>query len=112
VANVTDVGAYAVAAGPFGTFDQGGNVWEWNEEIVSESFRGIRGGAWLQSAGFLAASSANFADPATHASTTGFRVANVEPAVSVPSVPPFLLLTLVPALLAVIGGLAIRRRAG
>src|SRR5690606_9971894 len=31
---VTDVGAYTGSASPYGTFDQGGNVWEWNEQIL------------------------------------------------------------------------------
>ncbi len=49
----TETGAYTGSASPNGTFDQGGNVWEWNEEIVSFSNRGIRG--WLGSASVLAA---------------------------------------------------------
>lgn len=45
--NVTTVGS----AGPnsasfYGTFDQGGNVWEWNETPVTSSTRGVRGGPW------------------------------------------------------------------
>jgi len=31
---LTDVGAYTSAPSPYGTFDQGGNLWEWNEGIV------------------------------------------------------------------------------
>jgi formylglycine-generating enzyme required for sulfatase activity len=34
---MTDVGAYIMTAGPNGTFDQGGNVWEWNESVISSS---------------------------------------------------------------------------
>ena len=30
----TDVGAYTVSASPYGTFDQGGNVWEWNGYVL------------------------------------------------------------------------------
>ncbi len=45
---LTDVGAYTSALSPYGTFDQGGNVYEWNEKLFSEfsSFRGHRGGSW------------------------------------------------------------------
>jgi formylglycine-generating enzyme required for sulfatase activity len=39
------VGSYTGSGSPWGTFDQGGNVWEWSE-AVSESGEGreIRGG--------------------------------------------------------------------
>jgi hypothetical protein len=40
----TNVGAYLLSDSPYGTYDQGGNVWEWNEEIVYGSGRGFRGG--------------------------------------------------------------------
>jgi formylglycine-generating enzyme required for sulfatase activity len=33
--NLTDVGAYTGSASPYGTFDQGGSVWEWNEQSVA-----------------------------------------------------------------------------
>jgi formylglycine-generating enzyme required for sulfatase activity len=43
---LTDVGAYAFAPSAYGTFDQTGNVWEWNETNLYNSFRGVRGGSW------------------------------------------------------------------
>ena len=45
VGALTDVGAYALSDSPYGTYDQGGNVWEWNEQIVSGSARGSGAGA-------------------------------------------------------------------
>jgi formylglycine-generating enzyme required for sulfatase activity len=44
---LTPKGSYPGSAGPHGTFDQGGNVWEWNEAIISSNgspYRGKRGG--------------------------------------------------------------------
>jgi formylglycine-generating enzyme required for sulfatase activity len=45
----TRVGEFQNSDSPYGTFDQGGNVWEWNEagETVIGSCRGMRGGAYL-----------------------------------------------------------------
>jgi autotransporter-associated beta strand protein len=42
---LVDVGSYGLSASAYGTFDQGGNVWEWNELILSGSQRGQRGGS-------------------------------------------------------------------
>lgn len=38
----TEAGAFTNSASPYGTFDQGGNVWEWNETVVAGSLRGLR----------------------------------------------------------------------
>jgi len=41
----TVVGEFQLSGSPYGTFDQGGNVSEWNESLVSNySSRGFRGG--------------------------------------------------------------------
>jgi formylglycine-generating enzyme required for sulfatase activity len=42
----TEVGAHENSDSPYGTFDQGGNVWEWNEAILYGSYRGFRGGSF------------------------------------------------------------------
>ena len=42
----TLVGAFSNSDSPYHTFDQGGNVWEWNEAVVSGSYRGVRGGSF------------------------------------------------------------------
>ena len=46
--NPTDVGSYPESGSPYGTFDQGGNVAEWNEALMTETgwVRGLRGGAF------------------------------------------------------------------
>jgi formylglycine-generating enzyme required for sulfatase activity len=81
---LTDAGAYALAASYYGTFDQGGNVWEWNEE-VSGSGRILRGGSWNNNEVFLRSSSGNTLVPTLEFDDVGFRIAsNVpEPAVGV-----------------------------
>lgn len=42
----TEAGEFENSDSPYGTFDQGGNVWEWNETLVSGSERGMRGGGY------------------------------------------------------------------
>jgi hypothetical protein len=76
---LTDVGAYTGSASPHGTFDQGGNVWEWNEQIGSGSNRGIRGGSWGSGASVLAASGRGNGDPTNENDGFGFRVASLVP---------------------------------
>jgi formylglycine-generating enzyme required for sulfatase activity len=73
----TDVGAYSLSDSPYGTYDQGGNVWEWNEQIVSGSYRGIRGGSWLNDGSALAASYPLIDNPAGEIFNVGFRVASI-----------------------------------
>jgi formylglycine-generating enzyme len=79
VNNATDVGTYAFPS-PYGTFDQGGNVWEWNETAVTAIHRGMRGGDWYLSSEYLLASYRYYWDPAEEDGSLGFlgfRVATV-----------------------------------
>jgi formylglycine-generating enzyme required for sulfatase activity len=46
VGDLTDVGSYTGSASPNGTFDQAGNVWEWNEALHNSTTRGERGGSF------------------------------------------------------------------
>jgi formylglycine-generating enzyme required for sulfatase activity len=83
-----DSGKYTTRAGefqnsrsPYGTFDQGGNVWEWNEAVMDAS-RGMRGGAFdYYFASHLLASDRNSYYPPGEDGDIGFRVARIpEPA--------------------------------
>jgi formylglycine-generating enzyme len=76
----TEVGAYNAkpSDSPYGTFDQGGNVWEWNEAAVSGSYRGLRGGAFVGGGYGLRASDRNYYDPTLEFNNdVGFRVSGV-----------------------------------
>lgn len=81
---LTDVGHFSMSASPYGTFDQGGNVWEWNEAFISGSFRGLRGGTYnttVDASLYLNASYRAFDNPTDEWIDIGFRVASVpEPA--------------------------------
>lgn len=72
----TDVGTYSADPSMYGTFDQGGNVWEWNNAVISSS-RGLRGGSWGFNAFSLASSSRLGNDPSSEVSSIGFRLASV-----------------------------------
>ena len=77
---MTDAGAFSLADSFYGTFDQGGNVWEWNDAVLG-SARGLRGGAFYYE-GFLRASFRFSFDPALEVNNVGFRIAIVpEPSV-------------------------------
>ncbi|CAK9076044.1 PEP-CTERM sorting domain-containing protein [Durusdinium trenchii] len=75
--NLTDVGAYSFSTSPYGTFDQGGNVSELNETLVSGLFRGLRGGSFLTNEFPLRASVPQSYDPTFENPSIGFRVATV-----------------------------------
>ncbi len=77
---LTYVGAYFIADSPNGTFDQGGNVREWNEAIISGSNRGLRGGYFNSYENTFEASYRAAIAPSTDGSwSVGFRVASIVP---------------------------------
>jgi formylglycine-generating enzyme required for sulfatase activity len=77
---LTDVGAYTSSPSFYGTFDQGGNVWEWDEAVLGGTARGIRGGAWLNDSSQIRANYRNSGFFPTVANEyIGFRVATVVP---------------------------------
>jgi formylglycine-generating enzyme len=82
---VTNVGAYTGSASPNGTYDQGGNMDEWNEQIWTQygsgPLRGLRGGGWLFDASGLAAESPSYSGLAgtDGDASVGFRVASLVP---------------------------------
>jgi formylglycine-generating enzyme required for sulfatase activity len=75
--NVTTVGsAGAGSASYYGTFDQGGNVWEWNDAVIGSS-RGLRGGSWSNDGNDLQSSFRFDVSPVLKFSGIGFRLASV-----------------------------------
>lgn len=74
--NTVPVGSYS--ANYYGTFDQGGNVWEWNDTAIQGLYRGLRGGSFVLYFDFgLQADNRTFAPAETELLYTGFRVSQV-----------------------------------
>ncbi len=74
----TEVGAHEHSESPYGTFDQGGNIWEWVETLPSGDSRIMRGGsafgAGPYSGSSLHATSVLFRTPTFADGGIGFRV--------------------------------------
>ena len=71
---LTDAGAFSLASSFYGTFDQSGNAWEWNEAVISASDRGLRGAAWNFTEEFLRGSYRFSHTPSFAGFNVGFRV--------------------------------------
>jgi len=83
---LTDVGAFSSSASAYGTYDQGGNLREWNDALIGSS-RGLRGGCWYGLEGDLRSSVRDGGfDPTIEDSLVGFRLASV-PQSADPGVP-------------------------
>ncbi|MEN6451389.1 MAG: PEP-CTERM sorting domain-containing protein, partial [Thermoguttaceae bacterium] len=74
---LTDVGAYPNSLSAYGTLDQGGELWQWNDQFYSTSLRCVRGGYWGDISGLLASSFRGICESTTEGNDIGFRVASV-----------------------------------
>ena len=74
---ITNVGAYTGTTSPYGAFDMGGNVMQWNEALISGAHREFRGGSFFGAfSDTLRSSTLFFADPSLYQSVdVGFRLA-------------------------------------
>ncbi|MBN1851718.1 MAG: SUMF1/EgtB/PvdO family nonheme iron enzyme [Pirellulales bacterium] len=79
---MTEVGEFENSEGPYGTFDQGGNVWEWNKAVIGSVYRGLRGGSVGGHSVDLHAAYRNGHSPTLERDTVGFRVASIPEPVS------------------------------
>ena len=76
---LTEVGAYDDSESPYGTYDQSGSLWEWNETLVNEAAGryGLRGGSWFEAnrVDYISSLYRNQTLPSYEAANVGFRIA-------------------------------------
>lgn len=72
---LTPAGAYSASDSPYGTFDQGGNVAEWNETSGGSNMRVRRGGGWNSTDTYLASATRETVFATVEINSTGFRLA-------------------------------------
>ncbi len=72
----TAAGYFGNSQSPYGTFDQGGNVWEWNEAVIGP-YRGFRGASFVYSADAMRAAYRDYYYPTYEGAGGGFRVSEV-----------------------------------
>ena len=77
--DLTPVGAFAGSPGPFGTYDMGGDLSQWNEANYDNEnlYRGFRGGYYWGPPSFLVSSYRDYASPTDEYPSATFRVASV-----------------------------------
>lgn len=86
------VGSYPDDSSYYGTFDQGGNVAEWND-FLAGSARRIRGGAWADTSFLLRSNLPEAQSPGSAWTDVGFRIVSI-PEIQGAMFPVFALMTL------------------
>ena len=74
----SEVGAYVAkpSDSPYGTFDQGGNVGEWNELVPFDLYRCVYGGNWGTNSNSMRVTAREVHPPHTDSDRYGFRLVN------------------------------------
>ncbi|MHC4179442.1 MAG: hypothetical protein ACYSWU_18170, partial [Planctomycetota bacterium] len=79
----TEVGEFEWSDSPYGTFDQGGNVWEICETVVDTGvgqwWRRHLGGGWYSNVSSLAIGTLSSGLPTEQVEVLGFRIATLDP---------------------------------
>ena len=76
---VTVAGAYSGSASQYGTFDQGGNVYEWNDSVSDGVQHRVRGGSWKWGETDLRSAARLPSGSAFEGNDVGFRIASNAP---------------------------------
>jgi len=77
---LTDVGAYANSSSYYGTFDQNGDVYQWNDlDGTLSASRGMMGGFWFGGPTSAASTTSNTQSTTYEGNDVGFRLASPVP---------------------------------
>jgi formylglycine-generating enzyme required for sulfatase activity len=77
IGRATDVGSFSGSGSFYGTFDQSGNVWQWNDlDGTTGSSRGLRGGDWYINSSYVSSSYRYNGVPSGEFDNIGFRLAS------------------------------------
>jgi len=87
---VTPVGAFADSPSHYGTFDQNGDVWQWNETAYDGNARGIYGGSYADTFAALHSTEPEGTYPTYFDRSFGFRAAYLPSSVPEPRIMPML----------------------
>jgi sulfatase modifying factor 1 len=75
---LTAVGDFSDSPGPYGTYDMGGDVWQYTETLINGGItRVIEGGSWAQNAAFIGIESLTNGEGSTVVSA--WQLANLSP---------------------------------
>jgi len=74
---LTDVGAFTNSASAYGTYDENGDVYQWNDAVILSSLKGARGGPWSLGSGLMQSSFQGRSAPEVGLNDIGFRVATI-----------------------------------
>jgi len=74
---LTAVGSFTGSKSYYGTFDQSGDVLNWNSTVDSSSYPLSRGGFWGADASPMSSSTRDYGFPTGEGNSLGFRVASV-----------------------------------
>ena len=74
---LTATGTFSGSKSYYGTFDQSGDVFNWEATTVSSQYPVLRGGAWDFVSGGLSSSDRDDGDPTDSGDFVGFRVASI-----------------------------------
>jgi len=86
---LTDVGAFSGSGSFYDTFDQSGDVYQWNDlDGAAGSSRGQRGGEWYGLAFHVSSSASYSDDPSEEYDSVGFRLASPVSGSAVPEIDP------------------------